>query len=248
MISAIVLTHNSENTIKKTLDSLRWCDELIVIDDYSTDSTREITKKQGAVIYERDLQNDFAAQRNFGLEKANGDWVLFVDSDEIVSDALRKEIQEKISSPSRVVGYYLKRTDFMWNRSLLHGETNKVKLLRLGKKGKGEWQRKVHEYWDLNGPVDNLWTPLFHYPHPTVGEFLTDINRYTSINAQVFLANNVRMKPWQITIYPIAKFIQNYIFRLGFLDGTAGFVHAMMMSFHSFLTRGKMWEIQHRQK
>ena len=246
MISAVVLTHNNEDTICKTLESVSWCDERIVVDDYSTDKTKEIAKNAGAVIYHHALNDDFSSQRNYGLEKASGEWVLFVDSDEIVISNLRDEMLKLIQRDKNVVGYYIKRNDFLFGRELRYGETANVRVIRLAKKGVGKWERNVHETWNVQGPIAFLTTPLLHYPHSSVSAFLSQINRYTTINAKVFFDQGICTSAWQIIMYPIAKFIQNYIFRLGFLDGVAGLVIAIMMSFHSFLTRGKIWELQQK--
>jgi glycosyltransferase involved in cell wall biosynthesis len=248
MISVVILTHNNQEMIADVLDSLKWCDERIIVDDHSTDKTLEYVKPYDVTIFQHDLHDDFAAQRNFGLSKAKGEWVLFVDSDELVQSILRDEIIKATKNNSTIVGYYISRKDFLFGRELKHGETAHVRLLRLAKKDAGSWKRNVHEVWDIHGSVASLTTPLLHYPHPRVSQFLAEINWYTTINAKVFFDEGVRTNVWQIILYPKAKFIQNYFFRLGFLDGAAGFVIAMMMSFHSFLTRSKLWELQHKKK
>src|SRR5437016_13641622 len=112
MISAIILTFNDEVTIERTLASLAFCDEIIVIDDFSTDKTPDIVQRNHAKMYTHRVDGDFAAQRNFGLTKVKGDWILFVDSDEVVSSELAAEIQESIEIDC--TGFYVKRTDFMF--------------------------------------------------------------------------------------------------------------------------------------
>jgi len=249
MISAIVLTKNNGLTIARTLQSLSWCDEVICIDDFSTDDTVEIVKKQKAIVCQRHLNDDFAGQRNFGLSQAQGDWVLFVDSDEIVPEALQKEIRETISrqgtSKEGINGYFLKRDDIFLGKKLQYGETKNVQLLRLAKRNSGKWSRPIHEFWDVKGKTETLTNPLVHNAHPNVAQFIADINRYTSINAQYLYKNGERSNLFTIIAYPKVKFIQNYIIRLGFLDGTAGFIMAAMMSFHSFLTRAKLYLLRH---
>lgn len=238
MISAVVLTCNDEKIIKRCLDCLAWCDEVIVIDDESKDNTPAIVKKMGAKLFSRKLNENFSAQRNFGLSKAKNNWVLFVDSDEIVSDALAKEI-EKIDTD--VDGYYIRRSDFMWDKKLNYGETANVKLLRLAKKNSGKWERPVHETWNIAGNVGELVHPLLHYPHSNVAQFIAEINRYSTLNANYFYTKGVHTNILQIVAFPAAKFFLNYVWRLGFLDGTAGAIVAVFMSFHSFLTRAKLY-------
>lgn len=244
MISAVVLTKNEEENIGECLESLKWCDEIIVIDDESGDKTCQIAKKLQAKVFTRALNLDYAAQRNYGLQKAQGDWVLFVDADERVDEDLRAEIKEAVEDPN-FSGYFVKRTDFMFGRWLNHGETADVRLLRLARKGTGEWVRPVHEVWKITGTTGYLETPLLHYPHPQVAEFLGKINLYTTLDAQEFYKQGIRrVGTASIIFYPVGKFLRNYFLKLGFLDGTAGFMMAMMMSFHSFLTRGKLWLLE----
>lgn len=242
MITAVILTRNNQRTLAATLASLTWCDECIVVDDNSFDKTEEIAKSFNTKIFKRSLNDDFAAQRNFGLSKVKGDWVVFVDSDEVVATELAEEIQKSITL--KYDGFYMKRRDVLWGKELRHGETNGVRLLRLAKKNAGRWERTVHEVWDVEGTLGELVHPLLHYPHPDVAQFLDSINRYSTLNARVFYSQGKRSNVFEIVAYPVGKFLHNYIWRLGFLDGTPGTIVALMMSFHSFLTRGKLYLLQ----
>ncbi len=252
MISAVVLSHNDENCIKACLAGLLWCDERILIDDFSTDKTVTIAKTSGARVYERHLDDDFAAQRNFGLAKAKNDWILFVDSDEVVTKELADEIKTILrthppaggSNPRTQQGFFVKRKDFIFGKWLNHGETSRVRLLRLAKKGTGNWERPVHEIWNIKGEIGELSNPLEHFPHPNVAQFIEDINRYSTLNAGYLYKQNITVHWWQIAGYPAAKFFLNYFWYLGFLDGTAGATVAILMSFHSFLSRAKLWQLQ----
>jgi len=239
MITAIVLTHNNEPTLNKTLTSLRWCDECIVMDDFSTDKTVSIVKQFRTKMITRHLAGDFASQRNYALKQAKGNWVLFVDSDEVVTNGLQQEILQVIEDPD-VAGCYLRRTDYFYGKELLHGETTSVRLLRLAKRDAGTWVRSIHEVWKINGPTVTLTEPLLHYPHPNVAQFLGEINWYSTLNAKLLFAQKKREPIWYVVVYPSAKFFVNYVWRLGFLDGMPGMIVAVMMSFHSFLTRAKL--------
>lgn len=249
MISAVILTKNEEKNISECLKTLEWCDEVIVIDDNSSDKTREFAEGLGAKVFVHPLNNNFATQRNYGLEKAGESfdtaqdkWVLFVDADERVTPSLRKEITQYTNNPiTQFDGFLIKRKDFLFGKWLEHGETSNIRLLRLAKKETGRWVRPVHEVWQVRGETGEFVNPLLHYPHQTIKEFLEDINFYTDLNAKVFYEQGVKAFFWQIPAYPLGKFIRNYFLRLGFLDGTAGFLQAIFMSFHSFLTRAKLW-------
>lgn len=244
-LSAVVLTKNEEKNIKECLRCLDFCDELIVIDDKSSDKTVELAKKYQAKIFIHPLHGDFSTQRNFGLKIARGEWVLFVDADERIGKQLQKEILNGISSQNlleqKMRGFYIKRTDFMWGRWLRHGETKNIKLLRLARKDAGLWKGKIHEVWSIKGEIGELKNPILHYPHQTIGEFLRDINFYTDIRAQELYMQGIPVYLASIVLYPIGKFVANYLIKHGFLDGVPGFILAVIMSFHSFLVRGKLW-------
>lgn len=242
MISAIVLTKDEEHNIADCLKSLSFCDEIIVIDDNSTDNTVTLAKKHGAKVFIHTLSQDFSQQRNFGLSKATGDWVLFVDADERISKELEKEIKQVTTKQSnQTVGYFVKRFDVIWGKLLSHGEIGTLRLLRLVKHNRGTWKGHVHETLTVEGATLTLTNPLIHYPHPSISEFLEAINIYSTIRANELHIKRIRTNIFEIIALPLGKFLQNFIFRLGFLDGTAGFIFASIMSFHSFLVRGKLW-------
>lgn len=246
MISAIILTKNEENNIKGCLESLSWCEELIVIDDDSDDRTAEIAGKLGARVISHPLKEDFSQQRNFALQQAKGDWIFFVDADERVPLQLALEISVLLSSSSmNFNGFYLSRDDFFINKSLKHGETGKVKILRLAKKDAGLWKRKVDEVWEIKGKTFLLKNHLLHYSHLSLDQFLESINQRSTLNAEELFerGKKVRFFDW---FKPMGKFIVNYLFYCGFLDGINGFVFAVLMSFHSFLVRGKLYLLWRR--
>jgi glycosyltransferase involved in cell wall biosynthesis len=241
MISAIILTKNEEKNIKDCLQNLSWCDEKIVIDDNSNDRTTEIAQQYGAKIYKKPLSN-FSEQRNFAIDKATGDWILFIDADERVSSALWYEIMQNINEPIDISsGFYIKRIDSMWGRELKHGDSGTVKLLRLAKKNSGKWKGLVHEQWEINGKTATLNNPLHHYPHQSIADFLKEINYYSDLRAKELFEKNKKSNWASIIIYPKAKFILNFFIKLGFLDGLPGLISALMMSLHSYLVRGKLW-------
>lgn len=246
LISAVILTRNEDKNIAACIESVSWCDEVLVIDDKSTDRTQEIAKSLNAKIYERPLGGDYASQRNFGLEKAQGDWVLFIDADERISQSLAFEIQAQTSSTIFVQGFYMKRLDTMWRRQLKYGETGNIKLLRLARKHAGSWIGKIHETWKVKGQTEVLNNPLLHSPHPTITEFLQEINTYTTIRAKELFDRKTKVTVLDVIFYPKAKFFVNYFLRLGLLDGIPGLLLAIMMSMHSFLVRGKLWILWHK--
>lgn len=255
MISAVILTKNEEQNIERCLHSLEFCDEIIIVDDFSKDSTlKKIENGEWIIenkniklkIYKRKLNKDFAVQRNFGLEKAKGEWVLFVDADEVISKELASEIKSEVSNLKidKIVGFLLKRSDYFLGNWLQYGETGSVRLLRLVKKNAGIWKGKIHEVLEIKGLVKTLNNPLQHYPHPNISEFVDKVNWYTDIVAQYRIEQGSKVYFWEILIYPLGKFFSNYFGKMGFIDGVPGLIIAIMMSFHSFLVHGKLFFLQ----
>lgn len=247
-ITAIILAKNEEKHIARCVKSVAFCDEILVINDNSTDGTidaiNNLANRKIKVI-SHSLNNNFSQARNFGLEKAQNEWVLFIDADEKISEALAFEVSNVIYNWGNKVeneysGFYIRRFDHIWGKNLRYGESG-IKLIRLAKKNAGKWTNKVHEKWQIKGKVGILKNPLIHYPHQTVAEFLKDINFYTNIRTEELYTKNTRVYWWSIVFYPMNKFIVNYFLKRGFLDGIHGLIFAIIMSFHSFLVRGKLW-------
>jgi len=243
MITAVVLTKNNKETLRTCLSSLTFVDEIVVVDDNSTDTTIRIAKKMGAKVYKRKMEDNFAKQRNFGLKKAKGEWVFFLDADERVSEALASEIYNLQFTIYHADGFYIKRKDKFLGKELKHGETN-IHLLRFAKKDVGKWRRKVHEVWEIEGKVSSLNNSIIHESHKDLAGLIDKVNRYSDLHAKQKLKDKEISNLFKIVFYPIAKFINNYIFRLGILDGLHGFVIAILMSMHSFLAWSKLWILQ----
>ena len=244
-ISGVVLAKDEEDNIQDCISNLSFCDEVIVIDDASQDATVELAKNMGAKVFSRDKKGSFASQRNFALSKANGRWVLFIDADERLSNDLVSEIKAIVKDrKNNVMGYYLERMDCMWDKVLKHGETGNTKLLRFARRRAGKWKREVHETWNVVGRVKELKNPLIHLPHPTLFSFIESVNEFSDLHAKANWKEGKRSSLTKIVFWPPLKFVRNYFIKLGFMDGTEGFVVATMMSLHSFLSWSKLWMMQ----
>jgi glycosyltransferase involved in cell wall biosynthesis len=246
-LTSVILTKNEEINIEHCLKSLSFCDEILVIDDFSEDDTIKKVQNynQEIKIFKRHLNGNFAAQRNYGLNKARGKWILFIDADESISRKLEAEIIKYTHDKStKFQGYYFKREDVIWGKKLRYGETGAVRLLRLAKRHSGKWIRIVHETWEIEGETSLLKNPILHYPHPTLREFINDINIMSSLHAKANMEEGKNSSLSKIIIWPLGKFIFNYIIKFGFLDGVPGYVLAGVMSLNSFLAWSKLWFYQ----
>lgn len=247
MLTGVVLTRNEEANLAKCLDALKFCDEILLVDDNSTDKTLEIAKKYKARVVQHALNGDFSAQRNWaisqiksGLPAGRQGWILFIDADEVVSPELASEITGTLFKGPSFLGYFLPREDILWGKHMHYGNT-RTSLLRLARRGAGEWQGKVHETWQNTGRTAALRHPLLHYPHPTITDFLQHINTYSTLRAGELRAAGIKTNLLEIFFYPVGKFLYLGIWKLGFADGVRGFISAMMMAFYSFLVRGKLY-------
>lgn len=248
-ISAVILTKNEEENIGKCLESVKWADEIIIIDDFSTDKTVEIAKDRGGKVYQRKLDNNFSEQRNFGLEKAENNWVLFLDADETISSSLAQEIVRRVKE-NTYHGFLILRKE-IFNGKILHC-TDKpswdwsfgpIKLLRLAKKNDGIWQGRVHEKWQIKGNIGILKNPIYHHSFPNISKALAKINFYTSIQA-IELTKKGKIYPGQIFSYSMGKFLKNFFWHRGIFDGNTGIIYCLLMSLHTFLVRGKAWSLK----
>ena len=179
---------------------------------------------------------NFCKVRNLELKQVKTPWVLFLDSDETITPALKKEINQAILNPK--YNYQLKRTDWFLGKKLKFGETSKFKSTRLIQKKSGKWQGIVHETFCSNLPVKILKNPILHQRDITVSQFIDRINHYSNLRVKEIPIPSLL----KLLFYPPAKFIQNYVIRLGFLDGLPGFILAFLMSLHSLMVRVKLYE------
>lgn len=248
-LTLLLLTHNEQDLISQNFGWLDKCPnitEIIAIDDLSTDATlsslKNLSRKSRKVkTYSRGLNHNFSAQRQFGVSKSTNNWILWLDPDESPSPGFIEYI--KTFNPGKYYNFAFKRHDIFLGHELNHGETASQYFLRLFHKKHGRFVGLVHEIWSSSQPALCLSAYLVHPSHSNLRSFFKKINFYSDLRAQELHHQGVSTNILQIITYPAAKFIQNYIFRLGFLDSTPGIILALGMSFHSFLVRSKLWHL-----
>lgn len=239
MSLSIVVISKSADLDKLFLERLEFADEILIVSDSPFTNKPSSGKYK---YYHHPLNNDFASQRNFALSKVSSKWVFFVDTDEVISKQLALEIIEVIrDKSSQFNGYFVKRIDTVFNGLILHGETGKTRILRLAKKDSGKFSRSVHEHWSVSGRVGELMNPLFHNKDRFISEFLDRISLYGPIDAINLTKEGKPFSIFRLLTYPKAKFIQNYCFRKGFLDGYVGLFQAYFMAIQSLSVRVFQW-------
>ena len=250
-ISAVILSKNAAQTIWNCLESVRWVDEIIVVDGVSTDATVEICKKAGAKVLLDDTTDDFAKLRNAGTAAAGGDWVLQLDADEVVTGAFRKTLEKLPRTPEPYAAYKFRRQNNFLGRWMRFGGWDHQSL-HLFYRGKARYEGRVHEKLLVEGRIGTLGTGVEHYPFRSLEEFIERQNRYTSLEARQMVESDptISMETvWrQTTAKPIKLFWKMYVKKQGFREGLAGLIFSGLYAFVHFLKWAKVWEILDDQK
>lgn len=241
-LSVVIITLNEETNLARTLQSVAWADEIVVVDSGSTDRTREIAESFHAKFFVEPWRG-FAGQKNFALCKASGDWILSLDADEEVEPALADEISTAMKTPS-AAGFYIPRKNFFLGRWMRHGGFYPDRKLRLFRRGTAQFEdRLVHEDLHLNGAAGNLRGHLMHRAYPTLASYLDHMNRYSSLGAQMAVAHGPRGFSFtDIVLRPRLTFFYNYVLRGGFLDGREGLLLHLYHTQYVSWKYAKAWE------
>jgi glycosyltransferase involved in cell wall biosynthesis len=247
-VSVVIITKNEEANLGRTLASVTWAEERIVMDSGSTDRTLEIARQHGAKIFQETWKG-YAGQKNSAMAKASGDWVLSLDADEEVSPELATKIREVTRrTESDVSGYFIGRRNFFLGRWIRHGGFYPDRKLRLFRRGKGKFaERAVHETMQVEGATAILSGDLIHNAYPTLTSYIETMNRYSSLGAEVVAARmqtSSSFFAFLINVYyrPALNLSWNYIFRGGFMDGREGFLLHLYHNVYVSWKYAKAWE------
>lgn len=241
-LSVVVVTRNEENNIGQCLDSVRWADEIIVVDSQSTDRTVEIASRytDRVFVISRD-RLDANINKNFGLERATGDWVLFLDADEIVPPETKAEIRRILQDDGAGCdGYLVRRKNMFIGRWLRHGGAwSYAENIELVRRGKGYWPLGMHQTLRVDGSIGKLKNPMIHNWNKSISQWMEKADEYTSVEA---IEEKTRFRMWRMLLYPPAMFYRNFFLKAGFRDGRHGFVAAILAAIYAFVKQAKLWE------
>ncbi len=242
-LSVVVVTLDEEERIRACLQSAAWADELIVVDAESRDKTAAIARELTEHVFVRPWPG-FAAQKNFGLDQARGDWILSLDADEVVSPTLREEIAAIVERGGAHTGYAVPRRNVFWGRFIRHGGLYPDWQVRLFARGRGRFvERSVHESVKIEGRVGRLTGHLEHRSYRDVADFLARADRYSTLAAEEWVAAGRRPRPLvDLVVRPIGRFLAMYVGRAGFLDGWRGFLLAVLYGYYVLMRSAKVWE------
>lgn len=244
-VSVTIITFNEVDKIRRCLESVRWADEIVVVDSHSTDDTVEICKQFTDRLFIRDWPG-YIEQKNYAIEQATHDWIFAIDADEQVSPELQEEIQRLKNGEFHIAGYKMPRRVYYFNRWIRHGTWYPDYKIRLFHRRHGKWGGiNPHDKIILNGGCRTLRGDLYHYTYENLSSHIRQINSFSSISAAELEKGGKRPSLLNVIFNPLAKFINSYIIRRGFLDGVAGFYIAVIISFETFLKYVKLWELVH---
>jgi len=242
-ISAVVIAKNSEKLISDCLESLEFCDEIIVIDSGSSDRTVQVAKNLGARVFEISGA-DFSEMRNVGLQKTTNDWILYIDTDERVSNELKASIKNAVKDED-FAAYKLKRKNFYFG-SFEWPYIEKLERLFRRKNLKG-WHGKIHESPIIEGKVGTLDGFLLHYTHRDLSSMVDKTIEWSEVEAELrFKSNHPKMTWWRFPRVMITAFLDSYVKQKGYKSGVAGLVESIYQSFSIFITYARLWELQNK--
>ncbi len=231
MISAIAITYNEEEHIERFIKSLSFADEIIIVDSNSTDKTVEIAEQLNTKVYKRDFDN-FSAQKNFSLEKASHEWIVFFDLDEFISEELAKEIQLKIASNTNISAYKVKRNFYFMDKHIKYSGFQNDAVVRVFKKSDCSFGNNlVHETLEVNGKTESFKNKLDHHTYKSFDAYNEKLTRYSKLQAVMLFDKNVRPKFYHFIVRPFWRFFHQYFIKLGILDGKEGFILAYLSAF-----------------
>ncbi|HBG62375.1 MAG: hypothetical protein A2Y03_10475 [Omnitrophica WOR_2 bacterium GWF2_38_59] len=249
-LSVIVITKNEEKRVERFFNSVKWADEVLVIDDNSDDKTAENFVKLGAKVIKNDSKGCFDAQRNLGTQEAKGGWVLQMDADEIVPDDLREEILQVLENPLKFSAYNIKRKNFFLGHFMRYGGWYQERSPKLFKKGKAKYVGKVHEVLQVEGDIGIINADIEHYPFDSIAQFVERQNFYTTIFAKEIFEKRGSLNPkeikYNIKTRPLKLFWKFYVKKQGYKEGIYGFVFCLLFAWVHFMSWSKYWEISEK--
>jgi glycosyltransferase involved in cell wall biosynthesis len=245
-LSVAIVAMNEEANIGRTLASVTWADEIVLVDSGSTDRTCDIAREKGARVIVEPWRG-YVAQKNYALELCTQDWILSIDADEEVSSGLAEEIRAVVSAGGQLEGYAIPRQNLFLGRWMRHGGFYPDAKLRLFRRGQGySTGFDPHDHFELKSGArwGRLRHALVHYTYPTLVLYIDHMNRYSSLGAKMVVGKrpagfsliNIAVRPW-------LTFIYNYFFRLGFLDGREGLLLHLYHAVYVSWKYAKAWEL-----
>lgn len=248
-VSVYIIAYNEAEKITATIESVRWADEVVLVDSWSTDGTTEIATRLGAKVVQVDFKG-YGDLRNQAIAACSHEWIFSLDADERCTSEVAMEIQELVSKPDSADAYWVPRRNFFMGRWIKHsGWYPNYRQPQLFRKGRMSYdQQTVHENYILNSakPIGYIKNAIWQFPFKDMSEVMRKANRYSSLGAQRISERRLSMST--ALSHGVWSFLKHYIFKLGFMDGWAGFVIALGNFEGTFYRYVKAIEIQNAAK
>lgn len=244
-ISVLIPAFNSEKTIGPALESVKWAGEILVCDSYSTDRTLEIAKQYGARIIQHEYINS-ALQKNWAIPQCSYQWVLIVDTDEVVDPQLKEEILDVLKTPDADVdGYWIPRKNFIYGKWMRCGGIYPDYQLRFFRRDKGIYEtREVHAHLKVPGRSEKMKGHLLHDGFKDLKTWMIKTERYIRYETDEMIKQNKKAGMRRIVFYPAGVFMKSYFLQKGFMEGYPGFLLAVLTAFYYFLMYARLHERQ----
>ncbi|MEX2007773.1 MAG: glycosyltransferase family 2 protein [Candidatus Levyibacteriota bacterium] len=246
-LSVVISAYNAQDKIEDCLKSIRFADEIILVDNSSSDKTVEIAKKYTSKIFDRPNNPMLNVNKNYGFSKATGEWILCLDDDERVTTELEKEIKEVLKvSVGKFDGYFIPRKNIIFGKWIEHTGWYPDPQLRLFRRAKGKFEEKhVHEMVKVNGEVGTLSEPMLHYNYQTVSQFLYKMsNIYVPNEAEVLINKGYKVNFADAIKFPLKEFLARFFAQEGYRDGFHGLMLSLLMAFYHLCVFAFVWEKQ----
>jgi glycosyltransferase involved in cell wall biosynthesis len=235
-VSAVIITLNEEKNIKKCLETVKWADEIVVVDAFSKDGTEKICRQYTDRVYKNEFKG-FSSQKNYALGKAENDWVFFIDADERVTPELKAQLDAvRQGAASAVAGYRIPRKNYFFGKWVKHGGLYPDLSVRFFKKSKGRFRDTlVHESVVVDGETGCIGAPLLHYTYEDKNDFINRARFYASLWTREMRGQGRKAGLQGLLLNPLFTFLKMYFFKAGFLDGKNGFTVCCLYAYYTFL-------------
>ena len=245
-LTVLLLTKNERQRVKHCLESVKWADEIVVVDGQSTDGTQEICRQYGAKVFEHKFSGRFDTECNFGIEKSSGDWILKLDADEVVTPQLRQDVESVLEDDRGYAAFRFRRKNYFLGHFMRYGGWYHYSL-HFFNKNKAHYQGHVHETLIVDGKIGKIEGAAEHYPFDSLTQFIERHNKYSTIEAKKILDSrgilDRKEVMYNLKIKPLKRFWKFYVKKQGFREGIYGFIFSVLFAWVHFINWAKYWEL-----
>lgn len=242
-LSVILVVKDEAQTVEACLKSVSWADEIVVVvDSRSTDATEEIARKYATQFFVKEWLG-YSGSKNFALSQANGEWVFWIDGDEVLSPELQAEIKQTVAAATNYAGFEIPRMAWFLGRWIRHCGWYPGHVLRLFRRNAAKFSDVlVHEGVELQGKIGQLKNPILHYTDRNTKNYFRKFDEFTALAAQQLAEKGKTVRVTDLLFRPLVLFVKMYFLKLGFLDGLQGLILSVLSANYVFVKYTRLWE------